>query len=139
MFRSTENFVSGVVLELSGRPMLFFARFFSHLADEAAVKEANDIKGASGARPCIKCYAVKTRYAVIDGSIHTVACPDVRRIPRAHDIDVWAWHDELEEQKSVLGIIAFRKFETRRGINLNMGGIVAARDLRQFYLSATHT
>jgi len=126
--------VSGLTnagLVLDGQLVMF--KLEDPLADELGLKSINDIKGASGIKPCIKCSNVFMkghRYATMPGNVD-ICCAVFSKFEQMTNEDLWDAHDALEQQKPLLRKTPFEALETALGVNYSPEGVLASRVLRE--------
>jgi len=133
-FIGPETFESGVLIYL-GLPRLFFARMSNVIADEAALKEAYDSKGASGLRCCPGCKNVMLRGSDVasrdaSGYLVEFTCSDLDKLDWASDEDMFGAIDLLLASKGTMGVGAFDRLEKSSGFNHNPHGLFADLELR---------
>ena len=107
------------------------------IADEAAIKQVLDCKGASGIRCCPSCKNVVAKDSDLaerdaTGYLVEVTCSDTSRFDHASDTDMFQIADLLERSRGTLGIGAFKQLEISTGFNFNPLGLLADKELRPY-------
>lgn len=102
------------------------------LADEAAIKQCQENKGASGKMLCLFCQTtVQARYAPTAlGNLVLHHEHDVSKLVLHSNSSVWKIVDHLESQFGAGTKKAFADMEVRLGFNYTPGGVLLQRGLR---------
>ena len=141
--RGSANFSSGVLIHIDGREKMARAILKGIIADEKGLKEAFDIKGASGTKPCISCQNIWNfihKRRVAPG--YRIALNNVRQ-------EDWIPHTDesiFELHKLVSDIAAsgprsstkVSKFQTDTGVNHNPLGLLGNPTLQAIVKPVTH-
>ena len=135
VFLSTPSFSTGVSLELSAGPTLFWAKLSNILGDEAALKSTWSVKGASGLKPCMLCKNVCAQRSGlpqhdVNNYLVDLACSDFSKFDLCTDNDLWQMQDTLLAQQPVLSNAALDRLEKATGMTCNPNGILADVELR---------
>ena len=125
---------TGCLLTISGERVMFFATVQTMVADEAALKAAFAVKGASGIAPCALCSNVVSRRSGLDehdvtGELAAIHETDVLRFRARSDDDLWSAHAALQARHGSIAAAAFEQMEKSLGVNFNPHGVLAARSL----------
>lgn len=127
---------SGIVLP-GPEPLVLFARMTCNVSDESALKHCWQVKGASGARPCLFCKNVlldrlgiaehdEEQYLVDLGNL------DATLWDRQTDDSMWEAADLLASQATRLNRGQFAELERSLGMNHEPRGVLLSRQLRPF-------
>ena len=123
-----------------GATTILHIAFQRLLGDEAAVRAALDVKGASGLKLCIHCKNVvlpdRGSNASLQRFDHSgylvdITCADAARLDAMGDAEVWAAFDSMQTQKERgLAKSRLQDLEKACGINCNAHGVLADLELR---------
>jgi hypothetical protein len=137
------SFDKGVQIVCGKENILATARFSGFLADEKALSQVADTKGAAGTKCCMDCNNVYNR--VSNAAIHRVEgsvgidCTDMSKLRRTSDNDFFACYDYLEVQRAILNDTQYDSVSQRLGIKVNQHGLMGCRALRNVvYKPVTH-
>ena len=125
------SFIRGIMLRASNSESIFMkASFGGYLADEKALKEICDCKGASGTMPCMKCGNVlaMSNSAFLQEGVVCINCTDREKFSANSNEIIFQIVDDLAaiEQRKKLELM-----ETEWGFNRNEHGILRCMDLRE--------
>ena len=123
---------AGCLLTISGERVMFFATVQTMVADEAALKAAFAVKGASGIVPCALCSNVVSRRSGLeehDAELVAISEVDVAKFRARSDEDLWTAHAALQRRHGSIPAAAFEQMEKSLGVNFNPHGVLAARSL----------
>lgn len=128
------NFRHGVSLHRGGRTFILFATIKIFVADERALKETWDVKGASGTLPCMFCRNVVLHRS----SLHTFDSSGYLVSMVEHDFSRFVLHSDasfkeafqtLSLQHGTLTGAAWNRLEQSLGLNYNTLGLLASNTL----------
>ena len=141
IFFSDDSHISGVVLDIAGRPVLFTWVYSNLLGDEDALRATYSCKGSSGIKPCVKCKnIIKKGYLQVPHPyLRDISQSSHNEFDMNTDDDVYQIIDHLSAQKLVLGRGAMEFLEKSTGFNFNEGGLLFDMSLRQHVKPATQT
>ena len=131
----------GITLVLQLSPIMFRALVTNLLADEAALKAAFGIMGATGNKCCFVCKNVLRKayadFCTAANRLVDVSCCDESLLIPSSDQAVWKGCDELEAaaasvKAKTMKKGAFDDLETARGIKYIPTGLLFALSMRSF-------
>ena len=110
--------------------LFFFASLNTVVGDEAALKSAFDVKGASGVCPCPLCSNVVSRHSGLEdhdssGSLVPIQETDAGKFRARSDQDLWTAHHLLASSHGTTSKAAFEQLEKSLGVNYNPLGVLA--------------
>ena len=130
MFTTTPaNFTDGCFIVVKGAEIMMRAMFKGIIADEKGLKEAWDIKGQAGTKPCISCQNIFNFIHKRNGDAgYKLGLNNVSReswIPHTNESLI-----ELHDQVACLPRSQREQGETDRGLNYNPIGLIGQPELR---------
>ena len=123
-FFGQHSFEHGIMISYRGEAFLFFSQLSILIADEVAIKQSVESKGAAGKLFCSRCSNVISKYSwdnAVDttGLVHG-ACTDVSQFRLHTNESVQKVVKYLEEQHGKLTSVQFAQLETQLGYNWNL-------------------
>ena len=120
-FFGQHSFEHGIMISYRGEAFLFFSQLSILIADEVAIKQSVESKGAAGKLFCCRCSNVISKYSwdnAVDttGLVHG-ACTYVSQFRLHTNESVQKVVKYLEEQHERMSSQQFSKLETQLGYN----------------------
>ena len=141
-FDDTVDSSTGVTFQFSDQSFkTVFFRVGALVADEGALKQCMDMKGASGWKPCVLCQnvvSIHSKLSVHDSShsLVDIATTDIRKFALYKDSDIHdiiSKLDEAERSTARGAIGTFRFMQKSTGFNLNRQGVLYSLHLRNHF------
>ena len=134
-----ENFSSGVVLDTSDGPKMFFAQISNLIADLPAIAATFGFKGHAGLKPCPLCANVvnagyltdeSKRIADPSGIFVEISCFDPTKFITSADNDLYGAGESLSRARGNIRAEDFAALERSVGINFHPHGVLSCSTLR---------
>ena len=127
-FFGQHSFEHGIMISYRGEAFLFFSQLSILIADEVAIKQSVESKGAAGKLFCSRCSNVISKYSS-DNAVDTTglvhgACTDVSQFRLHTNESVQKVVKYLEEQHGKLTSVQFAQLETQLGYNWKPSGLL---------------
>ena len=133
------NFSIGVNIRCGGEARLCLKGEYSGtMADEKALKEINDYKGAGGIRFCMSCGNIQNTVdeEVLPPGAVPLHARNLENCVRLRNEDIWYMADQLRAM--AIANRSYKELEKRYGLKYNPHGTIFQMSLRMIYRPAEH-